>query len=167
MRKNFQAVGSEHRHTFTATFERTGYKTTELRSKTYYQPTILVNDVMDADGNQLTDHLWFNYTLGFQQLGHLEKGDRLQFDGRVSTYTKGYLGRDTYLSETHPVTTDYKIERPTKIKLLGVSEPREPLPKENWDLVQMIMQENAAFYRVREAQETQDRSKREQRRSAF
>lgn len=162
MRKNFQAVGSEHRHTFTATFERTGYKTTELRSKTYYQPTILVSNVMDQASNLLTDHLWFNYTLGFQKLGHLEKGDRLQFDGRISTYTKGYLGRDTFLSEKHPVATDYKIERPTKIKLLNASEPRVPLPKENWDLVQLIMKENEAFYKARDEQAEQERFEREQ-----
>ena len=113
MRDNLQAMGAEQRHTFTATFERTGYKTKDVRYATYYQPTLLVNDVTDEQGKVLTDHLWFNYTLGFQKLGHLEKGDRLQFDGRITTYTKGYQGWDAELSAEHPIETDYKIERPT------------------------------------------------------
>ncbi|WP_260302257.1 hypothetical protein [Schleiferilactobacillus harbinensis] len=83
----------------------------------------------------------------------MEKGDRLQFDGRITTYTKGYQGWDAELSAEHPIETDYKIERPTKIKMLGVGEERPPLPKDNWDLVQQIIEENGAFYRARAAQE--------------
>lgn len=161
MRDNLQAMGAEQRHTFTATFERTGYKTKDVRYATYYQPTLLVNDVTDEQGKVLTDHLWFNYTLGFQKLGHLEKGDRLQFDGRITTYTKGYQGWDAELSAEHPIETDYKIERPTKIKLLGVGEERPPLPKDNWDLVQQIMADNAAFYQARDAQAATERAARE------
>ncbi|MCT2909077.1 hypothetical protein EFT87_10460 [Schleiferilactobacillus harbinensis] len=85
MRDNLQAMGAEQRHTFTATFERTGYKTTDVRYATYYQPTLLVNDVTDEQGKVLTDHLWFNYTLGFQKLGHWKRviGCNLMAESRL------------------------------------------------------------------------------------
>lgn len=55
---------------------RSGYKGTSAE-------TILLVDVRDSDGNVVCDHLWFNMTKGFEQLGTLREGDMVQFEARV------------------------------------------------------------------------------------
>ena len=64
----------------------------------------------------MTDHLWFNYTKGFEALGKLEEGDLIQFDGRCKEYTKGYAGNRRGVKKSRKV--DYKISHPTKVKRL-------------------------------------------------
>ena len=109
MRKALKNIGSEERHTYVATFERTG-------TKNGYKgilETVLLTDVCEAGTNTLiTDHLWFNNTKGFQA-ANLKKGDKVQFDARVESYEKGYKGyrKDVYL----PISIDYKLSRPTHI----------------------------------------------------
>lgn len=80
------------------------------------EPTLLLKDVRDLNGKYITDHLWFNYTKGFQKLGSLKEGDIIQFDARSKPYEKGYKG---YRDDVYcPIETDYKLSHPTKIKLL-------------------------------------------------
>ncbi len=69
----------------------------------------------------MTDHLWLNYTKGFQALGQLTAGDKIQFEARIKEYWKGYVGNRTDefglpLSMSHPPRKDYKLSHPTKIK---------------------------------------------------
>ena len=63
----------------------------------------------------MTDHLWFNATKGFLSVKP-KKGDKIQFQGRVEWYEKGYFGQreDVYV----PESIDYKISRPSKVKNL-------------------------------------------------
>ncbi len=112
MREELKELGNAERHTFTATFERYGMKSG------YKGPvrTVLLRNVK-LDGKILCDHLWFNLTKGFEQC-NLATGDIVQFDGRVTTYEKGYKGRKAEFLP-HIIETDYKIERPTKVKVVG------------------------------------------------
>ena len=74
--------------------------------------------VKDTNGKKVTDHIWFSMTKGFEKLGELTEGDPIQFDARVKEYIKGYNG---YREETRwekPVEKDYKLNNPTKIKVL-------------------------------------------------
>jgi hypothetical protein len=76
--------------------------------------TVLLKDVtIIANGQIVTDHVWFNCTKGFEALGTLQEGDVIEFDARVKTYVKGYFGRrlDVY----KPAELDYKLSHPTKI----------------------------------------------------
>ena len=96
------------RTTFTGTFERFGTKSG------YHGPetTVLIKGVKDSNGKIVADHLWFNYTKGFED-ANLSEGDTVQFDARVKMYEKGYKGRredvDSYIED------DYKLSFPTKI----------------------------------------------------
>lgn len=85
-----------------ATFERFGRKAVYNGQGM----TVILTNVQLLTGEAVTDHLWFDYIKGFQAL-YLEKGDRVGFDARVTSYTKGAHG-----------TTDYKLSHPTKIKKL-------------------------------------------------
>lgn len=78
-------------------------------------PTILFKDVRkQPDDKIVTDHLWF--TKG-KSWSDMTIGQRVQFEARVKEYEKGYKGhRDV---PDAPITTDYKLERPTKIELLN------------------------------------------------
>ena len=110
MREDLKRLGNEKRHTFTGIFVRNGTKSG------FKAPleTVLLKDVRHADTDQIvTDHLWFNNTKGFNSLD-LVPGDIVQFDARVGQYTRGYFGRreDVYV----PVSTDYHLERPTKVR---------------------------------------------------
>ena len=70
-------------------------------------PTVLLKDVKNVEGKVLTDHLWFNYTKGFQSLGELKEGDIVQFNARCKEYEKGYKG---YRADVYkPIEIDYKL----------------------------------------------------------
>ena len=111
MRKELKALGSQERHTFVATFGRFGYKNGWHDTV----PTILVNNVClkDKPEKVLTDHLWFTCGKQFQEL-NLKVGDKIQFDARVDSYMKGYMGwRDDVYD--HPVEKDFKLALPTRV----------------------------------------------------
>jgi len=113
MRAKLQAIGNDHRETFTGEFIRFGEKrgwkgNTEL--------TVLLSNIKDKNGQLITDHLWFNYTKGFKQLC-MNPGDIIQFNGRVQGYMKGYQGRDDYVLTSS--STDYKLSHPTKMMKLS------------------------------------------------
>lgn len=122
MRTKLRKIGSNARHTFTGTFERTGWK------DNYYGniQTVLLSNVKDEHGQIVTDHLWFNLTRGFEA-ANPTKGDVLQFNARVSNYIKGYMGyRDDVYD--HPIEEDYKLSRPTKVVNLTHPERTLNLP---------------------------------------
>lgn len=132
-RIKLKQVGSDERYTFTGVFERTGFKS----YKDKYTPTLMLKNIK-IDDELLTDHLWLNYGKNFLKLGKLERGDIIQFDGRVSEYTKGYYNEDKQ--------KDYQIERPTKVKLLDSNHEFQELPKENKEIIRMILEDNQEFY---------------------
>lgn len=103
----------EFRGTFIGIFEKFGIKN---GYNGRIETTILLKDIVTLDGEEITDHLWFNYTKGFQELGELHKGDKIQFNARGKEYEKGYKGwrEDVY---NKPIQKDYKLVYPTQIKL--------------------------------------------------
>ncbi len=94
---------------------RLGYKT---RYNGHGKPTFLIINLTDINGNLVADHLWINYTKQFQSLGILATGDEVQFNARVSSYLKGYQGNDSTIRKKHPIQYDYKLEYPSKVRLL-------------------------------------------------
>ena len=132
MREKLEQMGNEERHCFQGKFERCGYKSFDDK----YSPTILLTDITDNEGNLVTEHLWFNYCKGFLALGQLEKGDKISFCARVAEYVKG---------RRYDRSWDYKLSRPTKIKLLE-SSPRPPMPQKKHVVIGYIMQQNKEFY---------------------
>ena len=113
MRKKLSELENQ-RKKFTGTFERFGFK------KAYRGPdlqTVLLKGVRDEYGKLLTDHLWFNFTKGFERL-RLKKGDIVSFEARVKEYVKGYMGRRDDIYDK-PIEYDYKLDRPTKVAKIG------------------------------------------------
>lgn len=77
------------------------------------EKTVLLKNVK-LDDYVVTDHLWFNFTKGFQDCD-LHEGDIVRFDGRVQVYEKGYKGYKEDVRIECPVSSDYKISRPSKV----------------------------------------------------
>lgn len=100
------------REMFHGTFDRFG---TKPNWHGFPEKTVLLVNVTDANGNRVSDHLWFNLTKQFEALD-LQHGDLIEFHARVKKYEKGYFGyrEDVY----KPLETDYKLSYPTKIKIL-------------------------------------------------
>lgn len=98
------------REKFTGEFEKYGWKT----GYKYPEQTILLLNIKTEDGKIVADHLWFNLTKGFSELGELKKGNLIKFKARVKRYTKGYKGyrEDVY----KPIETDYKLSHPSKVE---------------------------------------------------
>ena len=119
MRKELKQIGDQERHTFTATFVRFGTK----NGYKGIERTVLLKDVM-LENKIVCDHLWFNLTKGFYEC-NLTEGDKVKFDGRITTYEKGYKGyrEDVYC----PIETDYKIERPTHVEVIERSPTYDDL----------------------------------------
>lgn len=131
-RKHLARLGTDERHRFQGTFERYGLKA-GYRGQ---EPTILLREVrLLRDNRLMTDHLWFNLTKGFRQLGQLKHGDVIQFDGRVNSYLKGYQ-----TPSLSAATIDYQVSWPTKITRVS-GGVRPPLP-DWWALGDFIQQRN-------------------------
>lgn len=136
MRKELEEIGFDKRHRFSGIFSRYGFKYSD-RNKRYAKPTMVLKDIkiIDNEGNEvpITDHLWFNLTKGFMDLGILQENEKVYFDGRVTNYQKGYY--------SDGVSNDYKLERPTKVVLdkpLIDESKREHFSKENWEICNRI-----------------------------
>lgn len=118
MRKNLKKLDGERKR-FSATFERYGSKTA------YKGPplkTILLKIFVDIDTNSIvTDHLWFNFTKGFEALGELSPGTKIEFEARVKPYEAGYKGYNWEKSLDSPVRTDYKLAWPQRSKCVNKS----------------------------------------------
>ena len=103
------------RKKFSALFVKLGKK---KNYHGYSEETILLKDVTDvATGKTITDHLWFAYTKGFQNIA-LVTGAQIEFEARIKKYNKGY--RNARYKIDHR-TTDYKLSHPTKISLAAIS----------------------------------------------
>ena len=141
MRKILGRLGSDERHTFQAEFGKYGYKRYYDKSRgDLYSPTMVVRNVRIVDDPEnpkmVTDHLWLNLTKGFANLGLLETGDLIQFNGRVSQYNKGFINKDK---------VDYELTYPSKVQLL-VDKKTQPLPEDHRAQIGMIMNLNYKFY---------------------
>lgn len=77
-------------------------------------PTILFQQVCKQPENKMvTDHLWFTQGKCWSDM---TIGQKVEFEARVKQYEKGYKGKREVVDAM--IQTDYKLERPTKIKLL-------------------------------------------------
>lgn len=95
---------------FTGIFERFGLKD---GWQGVSETTVLLRDIRNDWGKIVCDHLWFNYTKGFQRLGELKQGDIIEFQARIMPYVKGYIN---YREETDNRELDYKLSYPTRLK---------------------------------------------------
>ncbi|WP_420331437.1 hypothetical protein [Pediococcus pentosaceus] len=134
MRKKLQELDHEKRYTFTGFVERPGKK----RENNHWKPTLLLTNLMDIDGNKITDHVWINYTKGFRKLGLLTKGDKVQFDGRVDEYIKEAIIDRERNVVIKPPMKDYSLVYPTKIKLLNNHIAKQPVPENNAEFLRYI-----------------------------
>jgi hypothetical protein len=99
---------------FTATVKRFGSK------PAYKGPpivTLLLVDVRDEAGTQVTDHLWFTVRKQLKELD-AQPGDQIEFTARVTPYVKGYRGRREDF-DLPPVSMDYRLSHPTQFKKVG------------------------------------------------
>lgn len=90
----------------TATVERFGTK----RGYRGTEPTILLKDVRDANGNTLTEHLWFAKG---KRWDAARPGCKVTFSARADLYVKGYQGRRWDVERTQEI--DYRLVFPTKV----------------------------------------------------
>lgn len=72
--------------------------------------TICLQNVTNQNGVVLTDHLWFSVGKTIDAL-KLQVGDKISFEARVSSYTKGYVNHREFINNQ---TVDYKLSNPTK-----------------------------------------------------
>ena len=111
MRQELKQI-EDVRKTFIATFKRYGAKTSWHG---FLEKTILLIDTKDENGKIVANHIWFSNTKGFQKLGELKEGNKIQFDARVKDYIKGYVRESEFIDERK---IDYKLNNPTKIRVL-------------------------------------------------
>ena len=121
MRKELKAIGNEERHRYRAEVALFGWKSGWNEP----EPTIMLKNIrLCGNDDIITDHLWFSLGKQFQKL-NLKEGDIISFDARVAKYVKGYKGDEWYFFDKKgyfppPISTDYKLERPTKIKIESI-----------------------------------------------
>jgi hypothetical protein len=112
MRKKLQNRENK-RMRFQGTFARMGAKP---GWHGHPEQTILLQHIIETGNEQVVaDHLWFNFTKGFQAIAPLTEGDVIEFDARVKSYRKGYWGHGENRAIENPPQWDYKLSHPTKI----------------------------------------------------
>ena len=110
------------RQSYVGVFERYGqkrrYKPKKVNGEWVdFDTTVLLKDITDLNGRPICDHLWFNFTKGFESLKLIEidSGVSIQFDARSKQYVKGYVNHREWIDERE---VDYKLSHPTKFKIL-------------------------------------------------
>lgn len=71
---------------------------------------LLKNVKFAGTGELATDHIRFTVGKTIEAL-KLSVGDSIQFEARISAYTKGYVNHQININNSK---TDYKLNRPTK-----------------------------------------------------
>ena len=104
---------NEIRQIFYGTFVRLGYKK-------HHEKTVLLANILDTSGKLMSDHGWFNYTKGFQEIEPLVREDKIRFCARVKQYRKGSIRRGI------PVEYDYRLSHPSKIRKINKSVKTTP-----------------------------------------
>ncbi len=107
MRKELKNIVGQ-RMKFIGTFKKKGYKNFGLN----LCETVLLIDIKDSQGKQITDHLWFNSN-EFKNV-ELKKGDKIVFESKIGRYMKGYEGNRDNLSK--PLKIDYNLVFLSEIK---------------------------------------------------
>lgn len=103
---------NRRRMRFTAKIERFGSRS-GWRAKKH--ATLLLTDVRNRQtGERIVDHVWMIAGVWSR---NLRTGDVIDFEARVTRYTKGYKGyREEFIDE-RPVEDDYRLERPSKVRV--------------------------------------------------
>lgn len=116
--KNRYGKRDRFRGSFVRFGKKSGYKD--------WATTVLLVNIKDAEGAELSDHLWFNYTKEFSRLcceGKLTLGVIVEFNARVAVYEKGYMGDGREFGEI-----DYKMSFPRKLEIVGFDESVAKVP---------------------------------------
>ena len=134
MRKALKTLEGQ-RLTFRGSFTKYGTKNGYHHTLT----TVLLTHICCCDHphlNELTDHIWLNYTKGIQQL-QLEYGDILEFKATVQEYEAGYKGHrydDDYAPEyVSPIRSDYGLKYPRNIRKIDEKDGTLPILKHSLD----------------------------------
>jgi hypothetical protein len=83
--------------------------------------TMLLVDVCDESGAEVTDHLWFVVRKQLAAL-NLQTGDKIQFVARVKEYIKGYRGRRDD-DDLPPLSRDFKLSHGMQFKKISSMPP--------------------------------------------
>lgn len=104
------------RITIIGSFDRVGSRFMSYGCTNTKKSTFILNNLLDKDGNFLCDHMWFDQTKGFKELGRLQQGDQLQFVARCKKYSKnGSYDENGIFSYNN---MDYKFSYPSQFKII-------------------------------------------------
>lgn len=128
-RHALQQIGNSDRHRFIGTFVRYG---TKRGWEGAIEETVLLKNIRLADGGrQVADHLWLNRTGGWDDCElpegqtDFQGGEQVEFTARVAEYEKGYQGRRAEENGEAWSGRDWKLERPTKFRVLMPDEKKQ------------------------------------------
>ncbi len=79
--------------------------------------TFCLQDIQNAEGIVLADHLWFTLRQRFAEAGELREGQLIEFDATVTEYAKRvYSGRTARkFQNSGNGGTDYRLSYPSNI----------------------------------------------------
>jgi len=100
---------------FIATFVKYG----TYRSNGVAGRSILLQNLKTVSGQLLSDHIWINYTAGFDAIGELLRGDKVRFTAIVKTYLKGYFGHNIDDRLKRETGLDYRLAFPRNVEIVA------------------------------------------------
>ena len=114
MRTNLQGLAGR-RMDLTAVFWQYG----TYRHNGRCGKSILLREVRDRSGRLLADHIWINYTAGFDAAGVFSRGDLVRFTATIAEYVKGYRGEKIDDRLLRPPAVDYCLKFPRRVERIG------------------------------------------------
>ncbi len=81
--------------------------------------TFVLEDIQNAEGIILADHLWFQLNQRFASLGELQEGQMIEFDARVTEYEKQvFRGPLNRKKNSGNGGTDYRLSYPSNCRIV-------------------------------------------------
>ena len=128
-------ISSDKRLTFRGEFMKYGFKYNNIFWANA-TPIILLSNLQIINyGISLPKPIWINLTKGFQSLGILKTGDKVQFNSKLYKYKTDYQGYCPEIIQN--LKDDYRIFHPSKITLV-TKQIRTPWEAENHEICNHI-----------------------------
>ena len=128
MRNNLSKFIGENNQAWIGTFSRISQLEEWVGGDVILINRYVIKDIYTQDGEYIADHIWIGVeqSAGNEIMSSLKEGDKIYFDGRVSTYYKSSKGISTNLQKDYCIVDVHNII-PFEEGLINHNDPEQTI----------------------------------------
>ena len=128
MRKDLSNFMGENNQSWIGTFSRLSKHKEWISGDAVLIERYLIKHIYTKDGEYITDHIWIGVeqSAGNKIMSSLKEGDKIYFEGRVSTYYKSSKGISTNLQKDYCIVDVHNII-PFEEGLINHNDPEQTI----------------------------------------